>query len=138
MRPNLLRQGWASCGIVAMAASAAISALIVAGGPGYARMERRDAERQSLLSDLDRQVSCLIRESGQSEVPTEIAPTPACPSPEAAVDPFTGTTIRAEQISAQKYRLCADFELPPPPVGYRSFQRDGDCIVFDMPDLPGN
>lgn len=133
MRPDLMRQGWASWGIVAMAASAAVSALLVAGGPGYARMERRDDERARVLTELDDRVRCLMGENGYRALPTDLADTPACPGRTQPKDPYTGRQIKPEAVSDTRYRMCADFELPQRPDRYGNRETNGDCFVFDTP-----
>lgn len=105
-------KGWAAFAIALLAAVAVIAGLALTGGPGQARKERRDRERESDLSALARLVVCLARENGD-RLPAALAITPQCDWQVRLADPFTGDAYRYEVTGPRSYRLCAGFELPP-------------------------
>lgn len=128
-------QGWASWGIAALAGAAVIAGLAIAGGPGQARKERRDEARMGDLQRLAAHIACLAQDGRLTRPPADLSPTPGCPGPVPLTDIRTGEPYRVEPLDGRKYRLCAAFELPAatqPPWGSN---RDGDCIVEELPRL---
>ncbi|HRO14536.1 MAG TPA: hypothetical protein PLL33_05760 [Paracoccus sp. (in: a-proteobacteria)] len=124
-------QGMSALGIAALAALTVIGGLWLAGGPMRGRMERHDGIRMDDLRRLADHVSCLSDGSG---MPGDIAETAGCPGPIRRADPFTGQPYRVEPLEGRKYRLCANFELPhEPDASWPGQDRDGDCVVFDLP-----
>lgn len=107
-------KGWATIAIALLAAAAVVAGLALTGGPGHARKERRDRERESDLANLGRLVVCLARENGD-RLPETLATTPQCDWQVRLADPFTGAPYRYEVTGPRSYRLCAGFELPQPP-----------------------
>ncbi|KRW95763.1 hypothetical protein [Paracoccus sp. MKU1] len=105
-------KGWATIAIALLAAVAVVAGLALTGGPGHARKERRDRERESDLADLGRLVVCLARENGD-RLPEALETTPPCDWQVRLADPFTGVPYRYEVTGPRSYRLCAGFELPP-------------------------
>lgn len=130
-------QGWASWAIAALAAAAVVAGLAVAGGPMQARKERRDEARMDDLQRLASHIACLVGDRAPRHVPGDLSTTPGCPGPVPLSDSRTGQPYRIEPLEGGKYRLCADFELPPPdPNGWAFAPRDGDCIVQELPRWP--
>ncbi|MEF9602927.1 hypothetical protein O4J55_11450, partial [Paracoccus sp. PXZ] len=105
-------KGWATIAIALLAAVAVVAGLALTGGPGHARKERRDRERESDLADLGRLVVCLAREN-DDRLPEALETTPPCDWQVRLADPFTGVPYRYEVTGPRSYRLCAGFELPP-------------------------
>ncbi|WP_136648774.1 hypothetical protein [Paracoccus aeridis] len=117
-------------GIGAVAAVAVAAGLVLSGGPARGRMERRDEARREDLSRISQLIACRAGTSGR--LPPHLSPSETCPGPVREADPFTGERYRVEPLANGSYRLCAGFELPPPAV--RDWpDRDGDCLVFDLP-----
>lgn len=129
----------ASIGIAALAAAAVVAGLWVAGGPVQARKERRDDDRRSAISALSSQIDCLARDQGGA-LPSSFGSTESCPAEVEMADPHGGAPLRVEPVVPHKYRICADFELPPDRTQrnrypYNNDQRDGDCIVYTLPEI---
>lgn len=133
-------QGWASWALAALAAGAVVAGLAIAGGPSHARKERRDDTRSAELSQLSSHISCLVGDTGPRELPSDFGPTEGCPGPVPLTDRHSGKDYRIEWIGDGKYRLCADYELPPRD-GQRPYwgsdRRDGDCLIYSLP-VPRN
>lgn len=128
------KAGWAGWAIAGVAGAAVIAGLATAGGPMQARKERRDEARMDDLRRLAVHIGCLSDEGGQAQVPSDLSPTPGCPGPVPLTDSRTGEAYRIAPLQAGKYRLCAGFELPPPPQSlWDGVRRDGDCIVQELP-----
>ncbi|MBV0892003.1 hypothetical protein KTN05_09085 [Paracoccus sp. Z118] len=123
-------QRWATWAIAALAVAAIVGGLILSGGPGRGRMERRDATRMDDLTRLSTHISCLAGDSGR--MPASLEETAGCPGPVRLADPFTDAAYRIEPLEDGKFRLCAGFELPADDAG-RWQRRSGDCVVFDLP-----
>lgn len=104
-------RGWPAVLIALLAALAIGAGLLLTGGPGTARQERRDQSRESDLSDLSLLVRCLADANGR-RLPERLEITPDCDPQARLNDPFTGTPYRYAVIGPRRYRLCADFELP--------------------------
>ncbi len=104
-------KGWATLAIALLAATAVVAGLALTGGPGHARKERRDRERENDLANLGRLVVCLARENGD-RLPEMLDTTPRCDRQVRLADPFTGEPYRYEVTGPRSYRLCAGFELP--------------------------
>lgn len=126
-------QGWASLAIAGLAAVVVVAGLVLAGGPGQARKERRDEARLRDLDDLSRHIGCLWRLGDGATFPADLAETPECPGPVRLTDRETGTAYRVEPLKGGAYRLCAPFELSPADQPRWAQRRDGDCVVFDLP-----
>lgn len=128
-------KGWATAAIAALGVAAIAGGILIAGGPGQGRAERRDDARRSDLWALQAQLDCLAREKGRLDV--DVEPTAACPSKPRRVDPITGEIYRIEPIDDENLRLCATFELPPAGnlpryAGQGSFDDKG-CMVMNLP-----
>ena len=128
-------QGRASIGIAVLALVAVVLGLVLGGGPIQARKERRDETRLDDLTRLARHVDCLAVQDDRIVMPTDFAETSGCPGPVRMADPYTGVAYRIEPLPENRYRLCADFELPPEENRPRwsPARRDGDCVVQDLP-----
>lgn len=122
-----MTKGWATMALVAVAAIAVGAGLALTGGPGQARMERRDQQRENDLGTLAGLVDCLAA-TNRGQLPDRLAATPQCDWKSALDDPYTGRPYRYERIGPRSYRLCADFETPPP-VARGPWGRDAEgCI----------
>ncbi len=113
-------------------------ALTFTGGPGQGRMERRDETRLQDLQLIASQVECLAL-AAEGQLPAGPGPTPLCPADPRVTDPYTGTPYRYEILSADAFRLCADFEtdlaarMPWNPV---DVDAEAGCLHFRLPDPP--
>ncbi|AXC48373.1 hypothetical protein DRW48_00435 [Paracoccus suum] len=111
-------------------------ALVFTGGPMTGRSERRDETRMNDLRRLSSQVQCLAT-NGPRRLPSELAPTPACPSEVRLADPYTAAAYRFEPVEPDSYRVCADFEHP---LKADDWQSDLDvargCLVGHLPPPP--
>ena len=128
-------QGRASIGIAVLAVVAIGLGLVLGGGPIQARKERRDETRLDDLTRLSSHIDCLSRQGDQFVMPTDFSETDGCPGPVRLDDPYTGAAYRIEPLPEARYRLCADFELPPDENRPRwvARRRDGHCVVHDLP-----
>jgi len=72
-------------------------------------------------------------------MPADLSETEGCPGPVRRADPYSGAEYRVEPLAKGRYRLCAEFELPPqvPNAGWpgEMGNRDGDCIVHELPRI---
>lgn len=126
-------KGWAATAIAGLGVGAILGGMLIAGGPGQGRAERRDAARRDDLLALETQLACLAQESGQ--LTARIEATPACPAEPRQTDPETGVPYRIEQIDDENLRLCARFEVArlPAATGYGGeFDAEG-CKVMNLP-----
>lgn len=101
-------RSWATAGITALALAAIGGGLILSGGPGEGRAERRDWQRSADLSAIESQIRCLARQTGTLSVAIET--TDACPDTPTLDDPVTGQPYEITLIDARNVRLCASFE----------------------------
>lgn len=104
-------RGWPAVLIAMLAALAIGAGLLLTGGPGQARQERRDQSREGDLSRLSALVRCLADANGR-RLPERLQPSRDCDGQARLQDPFTGTPYRYRVIGPRRYQLCADFERP--------------------------
>ncbi|WP_313351604.1 hypothetical protein [Paracoccus sp. (in: a-proteobacteria)] len=123
-----MTKGWATLAIALLAVVAIVAGLVLTGGPGQARKERRDRERESDLSHLSRLVGCLARENG-NRLPESVRTTPGCDWQLRLADPFTGAPYHYEVTGPRSYLLCAGFELPQRPPHGLSDRDESGCIA---------
>ena len=122
-----MTKGWATVALLTVAAIVIGAGLALTGGPGQARKERRDQQRADDLSTLAGLVECLAG-TNRGQLPDRLAVTLQCDWQAALNDPYTGQPYRYEATGPRSYRLCADFETPPPGTR-RPWGRDANgCI----------
>jgi|GEM_PF-211511 len=120
---------------LAILGAAAIGAgLALTGGPAQGRAERRDAVRESDLHWLDQHVTC--RAQAEGRLPGDLAGTAACPLTVRIADPFTAAPYRYEVIGARAWRLCADFNTPPPADMSYGMRDAAGCFTGNLPANP--
>ena len=93
---------------------AVVLALLQVGGPGTARMEKRDAVRLEDLRKMSRYVACLAETAGGA-LPEQVRRSDACTTRLGEVrltDPFTDLPYGYERLEGELYLLCAAFERP--------------------------
>lgn len=133
-------KGWATFTIGLLAVVAILVGLALTGGPGQARKERRDRERESDLSSIGGLVDCLARENG-NRLPKVPEATAQCDWQVRLADPFTGQPYVYEVTGLRSYRLCAGFELPADDPPGRNRPDAQGCISREfvpvVPDPPG-
>ena len=100
---------WPAFAIAGMVALTIGLGLVVTGGPGQGRKERRDEMRLEDLNLMSAQVHCLAR-AAAGQLPTDLAPTALCPGALRRADPFSGQPYRYDILSPETFRLCAEFE----------------------------
>ncbi len=133
-----MTKGWATAAIVLIAALAIGAGLALTGGPGQARKERRDKQRENDLNMLARLVDCMATEN-RGQLPDALAPAPQCNWQVQLNDPFTKQPYRYQVTSPRSYQLCATFETVPPKMR-RLYLRDADGCVrreYDPPRQSG-
>ena len=133
-----MTKGWASIAIILIAGALIGGGLVLTGGPGQARKERRDQERSDDLNALVRLVDCLAN-ANQGRLPDRLKPDGECNWLTQLNDPFTGAPYEYVVTGPRSYRLCAAFETPPGLTG-RLWKRDANgCITrqYDAPQQPG-
>lgn len=102
------RQTWAARAITVLALAMIIGGLILSGGPGQGRAERRDYQRSADLSQIEAQLLCLARQRGR--LVAKVDTTEACPDRPTLADPATGMPYEITAIDGQNLRICAEFE----------------------------
>ena len=121
---------WAGS-VVAVAAVAA--GLYIAGAPSDARLMRLDEQRVRDLQRLARAVDAYRVATGH--LPSSLADTVKSQRAERSpVDPESGEPYRYEVVSADAYRLCAQFARPSRELPGMSFwKHDAGVRCFDVP-----
>lgn len=102
---------WPVWALTALSLTVLGAGLVMTGGPGQGRAERRDQTRSMDLSEIQGLLICKAHQDRR--LGTDPTPTDACPMTPRLADPFTDTPYRIELIAPDTIRLCADFELPP-------------------------
>ncbi|HWL57555.1 MAG TPA: hypothetical protein VNQ78_12915 [Paracoccus sp. (in: a-proteobacteria)] len=121
-----MAKGWTTIAIGAVSAVAIVLGLLVAGGPGHARKQKRDAQREQDLVAMASWVDCLARQSGS--LPAVLAPAEQCPWTERLADPYSQEPYRYSVTGPHSYSLCANFELPPQRPADRWRRNAEGCI----------
>lgn len=106
-----MTRGWATTGIVALAAVAVVLGLVLTGGPGHARKQKRDMQREQDLIALASVVDCVAQQ--RQALPDSTDPTESCNWDARQTDPQTQAPYRYQVTAPDQYRICAEFELPP-------------------------
>ena len=130
-------RGWATTAITLLGVAAITGGILISGGPGQGRAERRDDQRDSDLQALEQQIICLAQE--RKVLSAEIATTEPCPDTPRTSDPSTGEPYRIEQIDAENIRLCAKFETEAVRQGRSDLGIEGSsdgqgCRILNLPD----
>lgn len=102
---------WPVWALTALSLTVLGAGLVMTGGPGQGRAERRDQTRSMDLSEIQGLLICKAHQDRR--LGTDPTPTDACPMTPRLADPFTDTPYRIELIATDTIRLCAAFELPP-------------------------
>lgn len=93
---------------IAVVAIVAVAGFIVSGTPGEQRLKRLDQHRVADLQNLARAVD--RHWAAEHSVPTAVDPlVDGRNLSRLPTDPATGEPYRYERLSADGYRLCADF-----------------------------
>lgn len=98
--------------MIGAVAAALILGLMAAGGPGYARMEKRDLTR---IADLNVLYDYLQCPKVEPPLPQNLGEDRQCPEgiPDGAVsDPKTNAPYIYRRIDDIRFEICATFELP--------------------------
>ena len=102
---------FAAC--VALVCGTLVAALMSVGGPGHARMEKRDAQRAQDLLALGEFYRCTLPAGADTE--TGVAPSPKhCSGKQqapTAKDPLTGQPYEMTRKGERGFEVCATFEL---------------------------
>ncbi|MDF1728990.1 MAG: hypothetical protein P1U53_14710 [Sulfitobacter sp.] len=83
-----------------------VAGFLTVGGPGYARLEKQDAERMRDLHDLGAWHRCLATAGMQADLPRD------CPTPVATpdrTDPATGAPYLLRRTGPRSFEVCATF-----------------------------
>lgn len=115
--------------IAGLAVVAVVLGLMLTGGPGYARKQARDVQREQDLMQIANWVTCLANETGK--LPKVLAASPGCNWRLRDGDPQGGTAYRYEVTGPNAFQLCASFELPPVRPGDRWGRDAQGCIHRD-------
>lgn len=123
--------------LIGIAVAAAIGlGLMVTGGPGTGRMEKRDARRLSDLAALGDYVVCLA-DAADHRLPEALTRSEACRQDTPFEDPFTGAPYRYERASDTSFRLCAGFErpalIPDAQMHEGRLERPSGCLIYRYP-----
>lgn len=131
-----MRRNAASIALTFLVVIAITLGLMLSGGPGMGRKERRDETRIADLQALAEQVRCLAK-AEDGHLPETIRGTAPCITPRGSSglrfeDPFTAAPYLYEVVDNSSFTLCAEFEAPErlaPPVT-ASFNAETGCIRF--------
>lgn len=116
--------------IGAVCALAVVAGLFLVGGPGHARKQKRDAQREQDLVAMASWIDCLAQ--GRGGLPSAPAPLEQCPWDQRIADPYSQRAYRYEVTGPQTFRICAEFELPPQrPVDRWGRNPDG-CVIREF------
>lgn len=130
-----MTKGWATLALAIAAVVMIGAGLALTGGPGQARKERRDQDRESDLMALTGLVDCLAL-ANRGQLPDRLVATAECDWHAALDDPFSGQPYRYERTGPRSYRLCAAFETPPTePLA--AWGRDSEGCISRMHVPPG-
>lgn len=121
---------WPALAIGALSAAAVAVGLLMAGGPGHARKQARDAQREQDLTAMTVWIDCLARAEGT--LPAEPAAHEQCPWDQRVADPYTGQPYRYEVTGPSLYRICAEFELPPQRPVDQWTRNAAGCLVREV------
>lgn len=131
-----MTRGWPAIAIGALSAASVAAGLFLAGGPGHARKQARDAQREQDLTAMTVWIDCLARAEGA--LPVEPAAHEQCPWDQRVGDPYTGEAYRYEVTGPTSYRICAEFELPPQRPVDQWTRNAAGCVVREVePDGGG-
>lgn len=126
MRPETLAQGL----LVLLVGGAVVAGLIVTGGPGQGRAEKRDGQRWRDLRDSAALARCLYEETGAA--PEALRAMPGCTPTEIPTDPGTGQPYAFALEEGDQFRICATFETDARPMistGPDRFDHEAGCLV---------
>ena len=122
-----MAKGWAAPAIGIVTALAVVLGLVLTGGPGHARKQQGDAQREQDLMSMAGWVDCLATAEGA--LPSTLSDLPQCDFRARLTDPYTQKPYRYEVTGQTSYRLCADFELPPQRPADRWGRNSDGCIL---------
>lgn len=108
MRPETLAQGL----LVLLVGGAVVAGLIVTGGPGQGRAEKRDEQRWRDLRDSAALARCLYEVTGTA--PEALHAMAGCSSIEVPTDPEIGAPYAYSLNGETGFRICATFEIGVP------------------------
>lgn len=117
----------------AVAVAAVAAGLYIAGAPSDARLMRLDGQRVRDLQRLARAVDAYRVATGS--LPSSLADTVKSERAQRLpVDPESGESYRYEVVSADAYRLCAQFARPSRKLPGMSFWEHGaGATCFEVP-----
>lgn len=124
----------------ALVGAAVIAGLTVVGGPGHARMEKRDNQRAQDLLALGEYYRCTLPAGADAQ--TGVAPSPKhCSGKDqapTAKDPLTGKPYEMTRSNERGFEVCARFELEDEdrntvPYFKQQIKRTGKrgCVVYE-------
>lgn len=99
----------AKWGLVGLAVLAVVAGLVALGGPGAARIAKRDADRLDDLNDLRSFVEC-VAVATDGTVPDSLVGHAICNWDIPLVDQHTDQAYGYEKLTDTAYQLCAGFE----------------------------
>ncbi|RJE82376.1 hypothetical protein [Paracoccus onubensis] len=128
------RRNWVIWAIAGLTLATMVGGLIVTGGPGQGRKERRDHVRLNDLAALFDQARCIGASEQRND--GDLSATAQCPDEPRLADPYTDEPYRIEPVEDRHLRLCAIFELPAdgdrPRYGGPHGEWDGHCVVIQL------
>ena len=104
-------KGIASIGLVALAGGLIVLALLLTGGPLYARKEWRDQDRLGAIGAIWTHASCQARQG--AGLPEKLSAMPPCGEAPKMQDRL-GVPYTYTRVSPTEARVCATFELSLP------------------------
>ena len=96
-------------GLIAVVIAALIGGFVVVGGPGYARLEKQDAQRARDLQELFLYLQC---QQHDMVLPATLTDSAYCPNHAiltVAKDPETGDPYAYNRVNDTRFEICATF-----------------------------
>ncbi|MCZ4257877.1 hypothetical protein O4H53_20200 [Sulfitobacter sp. G21635-S1] len=122
--------------LLAIVGGGLIAGFMVAGGPGYARMERYDNERAADLRTLGDYHRCVLEREEDSEgsnAPRYCSGFEQAPE---LTDPASGAPYRFTRLGPQAFKVCANFqtealrEASDRRYSQLVFEGDEGCVIY--------
>ena len=122
-------------GLIAVVGAGLIAGFMVVGGPGYARMEKNDAQRTRDLRELTEYYRCAlsrINPEGDGISPTRCSGYEQLPD---VADPLTGEPYRYARLGDDAFQVCATFQTSAETRArtrdtFLTFEGQEGCVVY--------
>lgn len=97
--------------LASIAGALVVAGLVTAGGPGKARMEKRDQTRIDALLAASSYVNCVANQA-DGTLPTDPSSAGPCSGQTFPAPPFEGEAVAYDVLGEKQFRLCVSLERP--------------------------